>query len=275
MEKNQVKTVKIYFIDPIEIISVVINALIELEFESYSVSKEDTEKLLTILPDNIRNVIFFCINSKRDIDYWLAYVEKLQKIANTHNIIGAFVSDNIGNDIRNQFLTNSVALINISELKKDTLGVLKKILMFFEAKGKRAFIRVKTFGENQAYFYMKGKEEPIIGKVLNISAFAFLCEIQEIYKDFFDINMYVDEVVLVLRGMRIKCSVKVMGFNKDHNQLFIFKFCQSKFENDKMVYIESNNPENNRKLHEYIRKCLKMELTEKFEAMDEEENGKK
>ena len=189
--------------------------------------------------------------------------------------MGAFGYDNMDEKTKNKFLEKNVSVINFKEIKKDPVNVLKKILFIFEAKGRRAHIRVNTIGENIAYFYMRGKDEPITGKIVEISVSAFACKLDLLYKEYFDKGSLINEVVLVLRGMRIKSTVKVIGFSQESPDLFIFKFCQTKFTNDQMSVLPKCSPQNSRKIHEYIQKCLRIELQEKLKSMDDAEKNKK
>ena len=51
--------VKIFFIEPLSSISIVIDALINIEYEVYVVGEKDKEKLIKLLSPKDRNVIFF------------------------------------------------------------------------------------------------------------------------------------------------------------------------------------------------------------------------
>lgn len=272
IDRNEVLTVKIYFINPVDIISVVINSLINLEFESYKVSEDQRIKIFPILKENPRNVIFFCIRKKTEIPMWLEYIEKVQAISDVQNLLGAFVYDTMKDDDRSEFLLNNVSLINYRDIQSDTLQVMRNILTFFEAKGKRGYIRTKTVGECKAYFYAQKHSDPIIVTVEDISVFAFTVKVLEMYKYHFSLNTVFDEVVLVLRGVRIKTAAKVIGFSKDGSGIFVLKFLTPKFDGKKMLYIEKNTPENSQKVHDYIKRCINDDLQEKLEHFDDEGN---
>jgi len=272
MDKNQVFTVKIYFINPIDLLSVIVNTLIELEYEACAISDLDKENLLKILPENNRNVIFICIRNKLEIDNWLKYAEQLYQMKDTHIIIGAFVYDNIDQESKNRLLEQNISTIEFGTLKSNALGVMRNILTFFEAKGKRSYIRTKTYGIAEAYFYVKSREEPITAKITDISAYACSCEIDLTNKFFFEVDIYFSEILFVLGGIRVRTAAKVLGFSKLTPNIYILKFCTAKIDGGKIIYEESITPEISRKLHDYIRKCLKDELSEKFARLNEEKN---
>ena len=50
MKREDVHSVKTYFVIPIDLINVFINTMIEMEYETYIISENDQEKLLKILP---------------------------------------------------------------------------------------------------------------------------------------------------------------------------------------------------------------------------------
>jgi hypothetical protein len=271
LEKNQVYSVKIYFINPIDLISVVINTLIEMEFESYIINDNEKDDLLKILPQNIRNVIFFCIRNKSEVELWLKYIEKINALQDTHILIGAFVYDFIDEETKNKFLSQNISVIEFDSIQKNPAHVLREILTYFEAKGKRSFIRTKTFGIAEAYFYIKGREKPIYSKLTDISAYAFSCIIDSESKFHFSIGEYFGEILFVLGGIRIRAAAKVLGFSKENPEIYILKFGTAKMEEDKIIFDESLHTEIKQKLHDYIRKCLRDDIIEQLKVLDTQE----
>lgn len=256
MDKNSVLTVKIYFLEPLSFISIIMNSLIELEFESYSIPYEFKDQLISLIPENNRNVVFLSVRNKKEVDEYLKYAESLSKIAGEMVQIGAFVYDNMDDETKNKFLENNISTIELSHIQKDVVGIMKNILMMFEAQGRRAFIRTKVIGDCKSYFYFKNREEPIIAEVSDISANAYSCRIQEEFRYYFSKGDYIEDVTLVLRGMRIKLTAKVIGFSIENPNFFVFKICHYKVIDNKVVYEDKAAAETVRKIHEYIRKCL-------------------
>jgi len=265
LDKNQVFTVKIYFINPIELIGVIINTLIELEYESYTINEIDKDDLLEIIKKEPRNVIFLSIRNKLEVEEYLKYIEKAKKIDNTQISFGAFVYDLMEDEIRNKFLEHNVSVIEYGNIKSNTIAVMKNILTFFEARGKRLFIRTKTYGIAEAYFYIKSKETPITAKIIDISAFACSVTIDQTERYYFQVGDYFSEILFVLGGIRVRTAAKVMGFSKDDNNIFLLKFCSTKMDGGKLVFEETLTQEVNRKLHDYIRKCLKDQINEELD----------
>lgn len=267
MERSQVDSVKIYFIEPIEIISIIINTLIEIEFEAFTISLSNKDKLLKLLSNDIRNVIFFCVNKFEEVSDWLKYIDNIKKIEKSQILLGAFVYDEMDNNIRAKFLMESVPVINISAIKNDTLNTLKKILSIFEAKGRRPYITIKTLGTAESFFYISNMNEPVVGNVKNISAYAFSCEIDEKHKVLFTNGTYFKDALLVLKGARIKTDLKVIGYSKDNPNIIIIKFYTTKTISNDSKSKNTIAPEISRKLHEYIRWCLKEDINQKLDAV--------
>ncbi|HOV14185.1 MAG TPA: hypothetical protein PK771_07870 [Spirochaetota bacterium] len=274
LDKNQVYTVKIYFINPIELIGVVINTLIELEYESYSISEQDKDDLLEIIKKEPRNVIFLSIRNKMEVEAYLKYIEKAQAIQDSQISFGAFVYDSMEQEIRNKFLEHSVSVIDYGDIKNNTLAVMKNILTFFEARGKRLFIRTKSYGIAEAYFYIKSKDNPMTAKITDISAFACSVNIEDVDRLYFQVGDYFNEILFVLGGIRVRTAAKIMGFSKDNKNIFLLKFCTAKMNNGKLIFEETVTPEINRKLHDYIRKCLKDQITSELEEFRNKDNPK-
>lgn len=269
MEKEQVFSVKIFFINPIELIAVVINTLIDLEFESYIVADENKNKLIKILPENPRNSVFICIRKKIEIDKWIKYIEELQLVKSTHITIGAFVYDNIEEKDQFKFLERGIGIIKFGDLKDNTVATLKNIMTIFEAKGIRKNIIINTYGQNTVYFSLKNVKDQVTGNIIDISVSAFTCKIRDIefYKFHFSQNSYIDKVTLVLQGMRLTTSVKTIGFQRDNPAIYIFKFCISMIEDNKQSYTIKISTENKKRIHSYIKKGLTKLIEGKLEKI--------
>lgn len=269
MEMVQSSGVKVYFINPIDSIYVVINTLVEIEYEAYTINETEKYKLLKILKENDRNVIFICIQNVMSVTSWIDYIDKLKKIEGTVVQVGAFVYDRMNNIIRDRFLRENVAVINFGEIKKNTFNIMKKIMIFFEAMGKRPYITTNAYGPSEVYFYIKNREKPIVGKIQDISAYALTCHIEPTFKPYFGPGTYYDEAVLILKGSRIKTGLSVVGFSRDDPNKYMLKFCTTRIYGKNMACFVSITPEMSHKLHEYIRWCLKEGLRNKFKALDE------
>lgn len=272
LKKEQVFTVKIYFLEPIELISVVINTLIKLEFETYSLSKAESEFLVPILKKNLRNIIFICVNTAKEAEFWLEYIDKLDKLQDTHIQFGAFCYSNLSEKLKMEFLERRTAVINYSDLQENTITVIKKILVYFEAKGQRKFVRAKATGISEAFFTIKNLEDPIRGKIIETSANAFSCRIPEIHKLYFHKGDCFNQVLLVLKGIRVRVSAQVLGFNKSEPDIFIFKLCTAKMEDNKLIYVNGILPEVKDKIHNYIRTCLRAQISQELQGATYKKN---
>jgi hypothetical protein len=266
MNLEQAKSVQIYFIDPIDDISIIINSLISMEYEAYTINDYDKLMLLKLLEENQRNVVFICIKHKPEIDIWFEYVKSIKKNQNSFTQICAFVFDRMDKFARNKFLMEGVAVIEFSDILKNPLEIMKKILLFFEAKGKRPYIKTETYGVCDAFFNFPNLKDPIIGKIKNISAFAFTCEIQPVNTRHFEVGMYLADVLLVLNGKRLKTALKIIGYNKDKPYIFMFKFCTQSSIDKGGLFIDQVSAETKKKVHEYLRWCLKEKITIKLRS---------
>lgn len=268
MGKDEIFSVKIYYVNPIESISIIIDALINLEYEVYTLSSPEKDKLLKILPKDARVIVFFTIQKKTEIAEWLEFIEITKKLSHQNLQLGAFSYNNISEEDKNKFLENNVPVILLSSVEKKPMETFQNILTLFEAKGKRAYIRVKSLGSAEVYFYFKNREEPLVSKIIDISSFAFSTEIEPIYKIYFEINNYLEDVLLILQGARIRVTVKSIGFSNENPNVYILKFCASKVQDHKVVYVDTTPKDINIKIHGYIRKCLKRDLSKSLEEVD-------
>jgi hypothetical protein len=262
MDKDQVLSVKIFFINPLDFITVILNTLIELEYEAFAISDDDKEILPEILKENTRNVLFFCIRKKSEIEKWKEYVSLIKEKSNTHILLGAFVYNAMDNDSKMEFLAQNVSVIDFCDIETSPLDVMKRILFFFEARGKREFIRVKPGRMTEAYFTLK--DDQIQSKVIDLSVRAFACTVPKMEIQNFKPGTRFMEVILVLKGIRIKTSAIVIGFSKDSPEIIVCKLQDVGMQNDKIVFLNNIPPETKRKIHEFIRKTLADGLNEKL-----------
>ena len=128
MKREEVQSVKVYFIEPVHFISVILNTLVELEYETYVINEFNKLKLLKILNDDIRNVIFLCISKKSDVDKYIDYIELVKSLESTHILFGAFVFNNMEYSDKEKLLLNNVSVTPYSEVSSNTLKVFQTIL---------------------------------------------------------------------------------------------------------------------------------------------------
>lgn len=260
INKDQVLSVKIYFINPISLLSVITDTLIKLEFETYSVDKGDKDKLVSILDNNIRNVLFICILNEIEMEYWIDFIDKAFKIKETFIQIGAFVYNTISIDDKLSLLERGIPVIPISEIRMNTIDVMKRILFYFEAKGKRKYIRARAFGKTEVFFDMEDTHKTVKGTIIDISAYAFSCQIMTMYAPFFTVGDICDNVLLVLKGSRVRTSVKLIGISKLNPEIYVFKYQRENVIDKKTVHQEGLSSTDKNKIHHYIQLCLKVDL---------------
>lgn len=268
MKREEVFSVKIYFVKPVDLIAVVINTLVELEYETYTVSEVDSEALLKILPLGQRSIVFLSVSNKQEIPKWVEYARKVQAIRGAEGgvavQVGAFVYSSMDAEERQRFLVHQIPTIGFASVRENTVQILEKILIVFDARGMRRYVRVRSRGLCVAFVTIKGRSEPLRCKVVEISAYAMLCEVDPPYHQYFGVGEHLADVMLALRGIHVRAAVKVLGFSREDASVFILKFCGMDVQDGKMVYSENVPAENRRKVHTYIRACLKEEIEEQL-----------
>lgn len=256
--------VRVYFIEPLQLISVVIDALVKMGFESYQVDEKDKLKLLKILHKNTRNVIFICISSQNEINTWLGYISKIEQMRKYVIQVGAFVYSRMDPQYGIRFLEKNIALIKFSDLQQDTLAVLKKILIYFEAKGRRGYVRVDTVDDSMAFFTIEGERKVIKARILTISEQIFTCYFTKQDIHYIMAGRYFYKVLLRLKGIVVQISAKAIAPNKLDRFLWIMQICSSLIKNKKISYTKELSKEIKDKLHRYIRFCLKESIKQKL-----------
>ena len=64
----------------------------------------------------------------------------------------------------------------------------------------------------------------------------------------------------------MRSAVKILGYSKENGNVFILRFCGMDVQDGKMGYSENVPAETRRKVHAYIRTCLKEEIDEQLSA---------
>jgi hypothetical protein len=264
MKREDVHTVKIYFIKPIDLINVVINTLIGMEYETYTIDENEMEKLLRILAEDLRSIVFICVANRQDVVKSLEYIEKLKAVEKTAIQVGAFAYSAMDPAVKQKFLFNLATVTTFSDLKENTVGTLRTILQAFDARGNRKFIRVKARGTSEAFIMRKGRVDPIKGKIIDISAFAFACEIDPISHEYFQPGCLLSDILLSIKGIRIRTAAKLLGFSEKNRNIHIFRYFGTEIKDGKTVMTEKVPLETKQKLHRYISSCLKDDLKDKL-----------
>ncbi len=270
MKREEVFSVKIYFVKPVDLIAVVINTLLELEYETYTVSEVESEALLRVLAANQRSIVFLSVSNRQEAVKWVEYARRVQRIRGAGGgppvQVGAFVYSSMGADEKQLFLACEIPTISFNSLRENAVRTLERVLTAFDARGARRSVRVRTRGLCVAFVTVKGVGKPLSCKVTEISAYAMLCEVETRFHQYFAVGTYFTDVVLALRGMHMRTAVMVLGFSKENADVFVLRFCGTEIRDGKLVYSEIVPVENRRKIHAYIRTCLKEEIDEQLSA---------
>ena len=276
MKREDVHSVKIYFVKPVDLINVVINTMIEMEYETYIIGEYDQEKLLKILPQEQRNIVFLCVANKHDAPKWLEYVGKLKEVKNSTIQTGAFAYTSMEPEIKKLFLYKFVSVTPFAELRTNPIEVFKKIFQAFDAKGSRKFIRVLPRDLSEAFIMVQNRNDPVKGKIVDLSAAAFGCEIDQLnHEHFVKPGIFFHDILLHIRGVRIRTAAKLVGFSKANKNVFIFRYYGTELKDGKITYSEKVPQEVKQKIHKYITYCLREDLKEKLAKVKLEKKKEK
>jgi hypothetical protein len=264
------ETVKVYFIQPLESISVVMSVLIKLNFEVYSVPLDDAYRLVPILKAHPRNVVYFCVSSDTDAAQWLAYIDMLASYTPTQIQFGIFISATIAKAATLAFLNHGVATIDLARLQSNTLETLRKILLYFEAREKRKFVRARAFGICQVLFKLKNLQDAVKTDLEEISIRAFSVKVQSDDKVFFNSGQYIQDVTILLRGKRLRLSARFMGFDRQSPDKGIFLIYFPNIESGKVEYHQQLPKEVRHAIYDYIQVALREDIKRQLEKMEEE-----
>ncbi|MBN2442114.1 MAG: GGDEF domain-containing response regulator [Spirochaetales bacterium] len=263
------QNVRIYFIEPLELISIVIDTLVKMGFESYQVDSIDKTKLLKVLDKNDRNVIFICISNQNQLNDWLEYIAKIELLHGFTIQVGVFVYSRIEPYYSTKFLERNIAVIKFSDIQADTLSVLKKILFYFEAHGRRGFVRVEAVDDSTALFTIESERKVIGARIITFSEQFFTCYFEK--KDLHHIvqGRYFIKVMLRLKGIMVQISTKVLSTKKGDPQYCVMQICSALYKNKKVTFTNGLNKETKDKLHRYIRFCLKENIKKKLNMVQD------
>ncbi len=264
----EIYSIKIYFISPFEMVESFLNKLIELEYEVYSLQESDKEKLLKILDNNTCNVVFICIHDTDDVVPWIQYLEKLKGLKGTTLRIGIFIRDKIAYNIKNLFLYDSIPVISESLMQSQPLKAFKLLLNTFEARGQRKHVRTKTIGKSEAYFNFKleNRNINVVGEIMDISSEAFSCKIEPGDQIYFLPGEYCNNVILLLRGVRIPVAVRIFGYSEQNPDIFVFKIHELQIKDNKFTYSRLR-AEKRKKIFNYIIFCLRDDFKRQLDSL--------
>ncbi len=264
----EVYSIKIYFISAFALLESFLNKLIELEYEVYSVAETDKEKLLKILDNDVCNVVFICIHDSADVVPLIQYLEKLKALKGTSLRIGVFIKDDLENDKKNMFLYENIPVISESLLASEPLKAFKLLLDTFEAKGQRKHVRARATGTCEAYFSFKleNKNLNVVGKILDISSQAFSCRVEPGDQVYFVQGEYCNNVILLLRGVRIPMAVKIMGYSEHDQDIFVCKIFDLEIKEQKFHYTRLRE-EKRKKIFNFIIYSLHTEFKQQLESV--------
>jgi len=211
-----------------------------------------------------------CLLSSNDAAQWLPYVDMLQKTHASQIQFGVFVSPIIDRPASMAFLKRGVATIDLALLKSNALETVKKILLYFEAREKRKFVRAHAVGACQAHFQFKNLQDSIKGELVEISIRAFSAKLEVNDKVFFNHGEYVPEVTIILRGKRVRIAARFMGFDRGSPETAVFLIGYPSGESGKLVYHQQVPKEVRNAIYEYIEYYLREDIKVRLASLPEE-----
>lgn len=257
--------VKIYFLQAVPVVTILINALNELEFETYSLSEQYSERLIPIICEDPKALVFICIRNTRELPRWFQFIDTVNEKKAGQVQFGILASDTIPQETRNAILSKQIPVITFMLIQQQPLQVVKLILRSYEAEKGRKRITVQARGIREMTIPRRGLQ-PIRGQVVTISSFAFSSEIEPGYIPSLKTGEYYPEVILSMKGIRIQSAAKLLGFNKKREQEYIFKFSGVQIVDGKFTYQEKATRDTTHKIHDYVKIRLKEELIARLEA---------
>lgn len=227
MEESYIVATKFYFINPVDLLTPVIDALIRLEFETYIIQKEDKEKLFKLLDIQSQHVIFISLRNRKDALDWLESSSIISRRNHIKIKLGAFVyTSNINEDILLDFQRKGIEIIPSARMSEKPFDVIRKIVSLFNAKNRRKYIRAKAQGKCLAFLQKRDQDLTIRAEIVDISTHAFLCKIDPKDEEYLQKNLYRD-VFLSLKGMQIQVSARLIDCREDdiNGRTYLFTIC--------------------------------------------------
>ena len=107
---------------------------------------------------------------------------------------------------------------------------------------------------------MLDSRKPVKGRIIDISAYAFSCQIVAMYASFFNKGEIYHNVLLVIKGARVRTAVVLIGISKVNPEIYVFRYHRENVMNEKTVNKTGLSTPDKNKVHNYIRLCLKEDL---------------
>ena len=76
------------------------------------------------------------------------------------------------------------------------------------------------------------------------------------------------ELLLSLKGIRIRLAAKLLGFSKANENILVFRYYGLELREGKMSYTKTITRESKQKFHKYISSCLRDNLKERLTAIE-------
>ena len=129
---------------------------------------------------------------------------------------------------------------------------------------------------SEAFIMVQNRNDPVKGKIVDLSAAAFGCEIDQLnHEHFVKPGIFFHDILLHIRGVRIRTAAKLLGFSKANKNVFIFRYYGTELKDGKITYSEKVPQEVKQKIHKYITYCLREDLKEKLAKVKLEKKKEK
>ncbi|MBN2532296.1 MAG: hypothetical protein JXB88_05365 [Spirochaetales bacterium] len=228
MQESNIVATKFYFINPVDLLIPVIDALIRVEFETYIIQGEDKEKLFKIMDIQSQHVIFISLRNRKDALDWLESSSIISRRNHIRIKLGAFVYSTINEDILDDFRERGIAIIPSARIREKLFEVVRQIVTLFDANNnnRRKYIRARAQGKCLALLQKRDHDHTIRAEILDISTHAFTCKIDPKDEEYLQKNFYKD-VFLSLKGMQIQISARLIEYREDdvNGRVYLFTIC--------------------------------------------------
>ena len=84
--------------------------------------------------------------------------------------------------------------------------------------------------------------------------------------DLIKIGTIYPEVLLALKGIRVRTAARLLGFSKDNKDIFIFKYNSHKMKDNKIIIIDSVSYEAKQKFNSYMKQKFNSYMKQKFNS---------
>jgi hypothetical protein len=217
---------KIFFLYPVTVVFDLLKDLLKSGYEVYVIKDHTQIPKLVKLYQNC--IIYINIFEKMEEKNWEKFIKNLILDPENSGIQVGICTYATSNDeeLSKKYLMDigiTGGYINLHASYKKSIENVMKILEASEARGKRKYVRVKPFENDEHTFVLIETDEgkKIQGKILDIS---ICCMSVEFTSYRLVKNQIIRDVMLKLRGVPCPLEVFVKGYHNDNKNIYLLMF---------------------------------------------------